>query len=402
MAIDPAVLQSDHLRDAWEAAAALPDEPAPRDLAALRSAVRDVPGETITAIVQQTLLRRRAGAKFGRTAQSWYFTRAGLEQSSRPAAAVRRARRLIELGVTHLYDLGCGIGADAHAARVSGLSVVAVDSDPVTVAVATANLPGAEVICADATTIAVPSDAAIFVDPARRAGHRPDGSSVRTHAPERWQPPWSWVTATGARHPRTVAKAAPGIPHEAIPIDCATEWVSIDGDLVEAAVWFPGLTDGLPRRSAVLLRSGTDPWHSETAAILSSDDPQPAASGALGSWLLLPDPAIVRAGLVDVACAEVHGRVVSPGIAYITTDNEPPARLGHRFRVEDVLPARPKTLRRELRNRGIATVTIRTRGLARDPQALRRQLQLPAEGHAAELVLTRSEGEAVALLVRAV
>ncbi|HQD22763.1 MAG TPA: SAM-dependent methyltransferase, partial [Arachnia sp.] len=79
----------------------------------------------------QAVLRRKAAAKFDR-ADEMLFTRDGLEQATRRAVARWRARRFVDAGVTEVWDLGCGIGADAMAFLEAGLRVVAVDADPET------------------------------------------------------------------------------------------------------------------------------------------------------------------------------------------------------------------------------------------------------------------------------
>ena len=79
---------------AWELAAALPDRPDPHDLARLREMLPDVPIGQWNAVVTQTLLRRKAEATLG--SGPWWLTEAGLQQASRPAVAVRRARQLAE------------------------------------------------------------------------------------------------------------------------------------------------------------------------------------------------------------------------------------------------------------------------------------------------------------------
>ena len=45
------------------------------------------------------------------------------------------------------------------------------------------------------------------------------------------------MTDLAARVPRTVVKVAPGMDHALIPTGAEAEWVSVGGDLVEAALW---------------------------------------------------------------------------------------------------------------------------------------------------------------------
>src|SRR4030095_16970744 len=100
-----------------------------------------------------------------------FFTRAGLEQATRPEVADHHARRFLQAGVRRVIDLGCGIGSDSMAFARAGLEVVAVEVDPQTAAVAQANLAGAaEVISADANEVAeqlMTPQMGAFCDPAR-------------------------------------------------------------------------------------------------------------------------------------------------------------------------------------------------------------------------------------------
>jgi hypothetical protein len=317
-----------------------------------------------------------------------FFTRAGLEQATRTIVAGRRAARLVAAGVTTLADLGCGIGADALAAGRAGIRVYAVDSDPLTAEVATAN---AEVLgladlvrvdCADAATVTVERFDAVFADPARRAGGR------RVFDPRSYSPPWDIVAALPSRVPRTVLKLAPGIDHALLPPGAEGEWVSVDGDLVEAAFWCGPLAS-VPRRATVLSAGG----HAE----LTGTGAAAAPVGAVGPYLFDPDPAVVRSHLVAEFAATVDGRLADPEIAYVYADSFSNTPFARCLAVTDVLPFSLKRLRALLRERGVGRVEIRKRGSALDPDGLRRDLRL-AGPNAASLVLTRVAGAPTVLL----
>ena len=117
------------------------------------------------------------------------------------------------------------------------------------------------------------------------------------------------------------------------------------------------------------------------------------------AWLLEPDPAIIRAGLVGDLGELVAGHVLSPGIAYLSCPDRPDPGWGRVSRVLAELPAKPKPLRAQLRRLGVGSLEIRTRGLDLDPARLRRQLDLAPGGPAASIVVTRVSGRAAALLV---
>ncbi len=390
--IPPADLLEPSTAPVWRAAAAL-TAPDPAAVARIRRKNPDIPADVVSAIITQTTLRRQAQPQLGSVADQLLFTSAGAQQCTRPVVAARRARLLAAQGITSIRDLGCGIGVDSLACQRAGLTVVPVEQDPATAQLAEANL-GIPVTVADVTSAELPEADATFVDPARREGDR------RILNPDRWAPPWPWVIDYAGQHPRTVAKAAPGLPHEAINSDCAAEWISVSGQLVETCVWFPGLTDALPRRSAVLLRPGDDPWQPAIEQQLGSEThPAPAPLGQPNDWIVEPDPAIIRSHLIDVLAARINAVGLSPGIAYLTTASPPTESWGQLFRMLAEVPAGGKALKLELRRRNIGKIEVHTRGLGIDPARLRKSLGLSGKGPVHHLLLTRVAGSASGFLV---
>lgn len=351
---------------------------------------RGVAPALAAAALTQVDLRQRAAAKFGPGAAAMFFTRAGLEQATRAVVADRRAARLAAAGVTTLADLGCGLGSDALAAGRAGIRVHAVDADPLTAAVATANVAAAglsdlvTVACADATTVPVEDFDAVFADPARR---RAGGG--RVFDPRSYSPPWDFIAGLPERVPRTVLKLAPGIDHALLPDGAEGEWVSAGGDLVEAAFWCGPLA-GVPRR-ATLLPGGAELTGSGLAR---------ADTGTVGRYLYDPDPAVVRSHLVAEFAAAIGGRLADPDIAYVYTDAPADTPFGRRLEITDVLPFSLKRLRTLLRERGVGRLEIRKRGSALEPEQLRKDLRL-AGPNGASLVLTRVANAPTVLLCAA-
>jgi SAM-dependent methyltransferase len=321
-----------------------------------------------------------------------FFTRPGLEQATRSEVARRRADRLRAAGVRTLADLGCGLGADAFAAARAGITVYAVEADPLTAELARANADvlgltdRVEVACADATTVDVSGYDAVFCDPARRRA----GTGRRVFDPAAYSPPWDFVAGLVARVPRTVLKLAPGIDHALIPAGAEAQWVSVAGEVVEAAFWCGPLAE-TPRR-ATLLRG-------DTAAELTGSGTAAAPVDGVRRYLYDPDGAVVRAHLVAEFAATVAGALADPAIAYVYADTPRPTPYARCFEVTDVVPFSLKRLRALLRDRGVGRLEILKRGSALDPDRLRRDLRLAGPA-AASLVLTRVDGAPTALLCR--
>ncbi len=364
----------------------------------------------VSAAATQARLRTRATARFPGPSRWW--TPDGLEQATRPVVAARHAQRFVEAGVGRVADLGCGVGSDALALAAAGMQVLAVDRDPEVLWAlsATAGDLGLPMTtaCGDVRTMSgpwnetppkdVPGDYGCFVDPARRTG------SGRTRAPESWSPPWSWVRSLAGRVPATGAKVAPGIDHAAVPAEAQVEWISVGGDLVEAGVWWGPLRRGSAHRQATVL-TGHDPepgalTDTGRATVLDDTDgvPEPQVGPVLG-WLVEPDPAVIRAGLVSVLAGRIAGHLLDPRIAYIVADARPePGALGTTFMVIDELPFARKALRAELRARGYADVVVKKRGVNVVPEQLRAALRLRGSGPTALLILTRTDAGPLALL----
>jgi len=372
---------------ALAAAAARPGDDPLAAAVALRS--QGIPPALAAAALTQVELRRRAVTKFGPAAGTMFFTRAGLEQATRAVVADRRAARLAAAGVRSIADLGCGLGSDALAAARAGIAVYAVDADPLTAAVAAANAEAAglaeriTVACADATTVPVQAYDAVFADPARR---RSGGG--RVFDPRAYSPPWDFVAGLAGRVPRTVLKLAPGIDHALLPPGAEGEWVSVGGELVEAAFWCGPLAE-VPRRASVLPSAGLTGTGAERAPV-----------GPVGAFLYDPDPAVVRSHLVAELAERIGGRLADPDIAYLYTDEPVDTPLARRLEITDVLPFSLKRLRALLRERGVGRLEIRKRGSALEPDRLRRDLRLSGPA-AASLVLTRVAGAPTVLLATA-
>lgn len=362
--------------------------------AALRSA--GLPGGLAAAALTQAELRRRAAGKFGAAAAGMFLTRAGLEQATRRVVADRRAARLRAAGVTTLADLGCGLGADALAAARAGIRVYAVEADPVTATMAAANAEAAgladlvTVSCGDATAFDVTGVDAVFCDPARRRA----GTGRRVFDPNAYSPPWDFVTGLATRVPRTVVKVAPGLDHALIPAGAEAEWVSADGDLVEAALWCGELAE-VPRRATVLRE------RDEAVSLLTGTGAQEAPVGPVRRFLYDPDPAVVRAHLVAELATDLDATLADASIAYLYGDEARPTPFARCLEITDVLPFSLKRLRALLRERRVGRVEIRKRGSALEPEKLRRDLRLSGD-EAAGLALTRVAGAPMVLVCRPV
>ncbi|HEY1620980.1 MAG TPA: class I SAM-dependent methyltransferase [Streptosporangiaceae bacterium] len=395
----------------------------------LASALRaDYPPELVAAALTQQALRNAAAAKFSRAAEM-LFTREGLEQSSAEQVAAHSAARLSPFAV--VADLCCGIGGDLTAlarpgAGPAGRRVLAVDRDPASLEFARHNAAvyGGEgrmsAVCADVREVVAgwpeaPSGTArdragrdgpgragagrdgtgldgvgtgrpgaagidaVFIDPARRSGGR------RLRAGD-GEPPLAWCLGLPSRVPAVGIKAAPGLPHELVPPGWETEFVAVGRSLKEALLWSPALATA-PRRATVL--PGPHILLPERGGAVPDRSP--------GEYLLDPNPAVTRAGLVEDLARLTGTWKIDPMIAFLAADREVRTPFARTLRVLDSLPWHEKQLARRLRELDIGAADIRRRGLAGDVELIRRRLKLSGS-RAAVLVATRHRDRPWALI----
>jgi hypothetical protein len=337
------------------------------------------PAELVAAALTQQSLRIAARVKFGR-ADDMFFTRAGLEMASPEIVARHSARRFA--GLPAVADLCCGIGGDLAAlAEVAG-RLLAVDADADAMRFARQNLaaqsPGAaaDFVCADVVDLpagVLSNVAAVFIDPARRAGgHRLRASDS--------QPPLDWCLGLAGQVSRVCIKTAPGIPHELVPAGWETEFVAVGRALKEALLWSPAFAT--TARRATILPTGDTLIAGEGAAVPVTEP---------GSYLLDPNPAVTRAGLVQELARDVGAWQIDPMIAFLSTDERVVTPFARTMRILASMPWHEKQAASKLRELGIGSADIRRRGLAGDVEQIRRRLGLQGD-QSATIVLTRREG----------
>lgn len=280
-----------------------------QNVSALRK--RGLSAEMTSVVLLQQRLRTKAAGKFGEFAARMFFTEDGLQQATRLSVAARHAARFRDAGVSHVADLGCGIGGDALALAGLGVRVTAADRDEVTAAIATYNLApfdNAEVVHGDAETLDLTAFDALWFDPARRS------SSKRLSNPADWSPSLSWVFDVATRTPAGI-KLSPAIDQSILPADAECQWIDDRGDTVECVVWTGSLARPGIRRSALVLSDG------ESHELVSADEDSSVPLGAIGTFLYDPCGAVLRAQLLGKLARELDATLITDQIAYLTNDS---------------------------------------------------------------------------------
>jgi hypothetical protein len=312
-------------------------------------------GDRAAVLVETTLLRRKAAAKFA-DPSDWLFTDEALQQATAEPVAAHRARRLA--GVT-VHDTTCSIGTELAALRNSAAYVVGSDIDPVRLAMAGHNVVGVDLCRADALR-PVTRDTVVLVDPARRSGGR------RRFDPRDYMPALDALLEVYRGD--LVVKCAPGIDFDELSrlgFRGEIEVTSLAGSVREACLWSAGLAgDGVTRRATML----------DTGEGVTDADPDDCTVAPAGRWIVDPDGAVVRAGLVRHYAAR-HGLwQLDPDIAYLSGDRLPENVRG--FEVLEELTYSERRLRQALSTRDAGAVEILVRGVHVDPDELRARLRL--------------------------
>jgi hypothetical protein len=345
----------------------------------------------VTAAIRLAEGCRRAAAKFTRADRMW-VDRTGLEQATSEPVARHKAQRF-RGRASLVVDLCCGIGGDTLA-LAEGADVIAVDLDDGMCRRTRWNAgvygvgEGVAVVHGRAESLAIRAGAWVHIDPDRRAIGQSRAKRIEDYAPGT-----PFLRSLARTLPAGAIKLGPASDFEASFGDLGVEFelVSLDGECKEATAWFGALATC--RRRATCLPAGAT-WTDRVTV------PGPIAPvGPVQGWVFDPDPALLRAGLID-SFATVHGLTrIAAGIDYLTGPEPVATPFLVGFEVVAVLPLDLKRLRRELTARGIGALEIKSRGVDLSPEQVRARLRLKGDERATVL-MAGGYGAARAIVAR--
>ncbi len=338
------------------------------------------PRELARSALETAILRGEAKSKFPQ-ADKMYFIREALEQASGYEVSSYRAERY--RGYAQIADLGCSIGGDTFAmAEVA--TVIGIDRDPLRLAIAQANLKAlgfdVPLIQTDLENsfpcLEYPA-VALFFDPARRANGR------RISSVKKYIPPLQIVAEWLTFFPALGVKISPAVnKRELFGYDAEIEFISYRGELKEAVLWFGPLKAG--HRRATLL-PGPHMMIDDVNTIESSRRPTLAMSQPL-RYFYEPDPAVIRAGMIQALMVRLGAAQIDQDIAYITSDKKKATPFARVWEVEDWFPFQLKNLRAYLRERNVGLVTVKKRGSPIIPEDLIHALRLSKDAEEERVV----------------
>lgn len=308
----------------------------------------------------------------GKLPSDWLMDADSAQQATPVEVAAYRAEFLAEQGVSSVHDITCSIGTEG---LNSPLDYFGSDLDESRVRMARHNLSSTKIFRADALTTTTTADV-LLADPARRAGGR------RITRPEDLVPPLPEVVDKH-RDKELAIKCAPGLDF--------SEWnglvtvASVDGGVKEACLYTPGLGTG---RRAVMIRG-------HKLDVLDDQETNLPEAGDIGSYLIDPDGAIVRSGLVRHYAAREGLHQIDERIAYLTGERIPQGASGFPF-IEKVPLKRLKSV---LKSYDAGSLEILVRGVEVDPDQLRKKMKLKGKKPFA-VIITRIGAQGIALLCK--
>lgn len=337
---------------------------------------------------------RRLAEKLG-VDEQLLAVREAVEQASAGRVATWHAQQ-VEAGA-RVLEVGCGCGGDSIALAHRAGNLIACDVDPVRAACAHTNLlafdlPNARAIpeegLAQLAVVAARADV-IYADPDRRPNGR------RSLDPSEWAPPLGALHDVARSGRRVLVKAAPALDAEPWGDRFDVTFVSHRRSCVEAFLRSRDPGSAAPRIDAVILPD-------DGPALPLEGSRGAAPEGAIGAFLSMPDPAAIRAGLLDELCRCFDARLPDGRIALLTTDAPAATPWLTHYRIEDVLPLKVADVRKALRRLGATHLSVHSRGVDLSAPELERQLRkaLARGGPAREVDVfaTRAQDRAVAIV----
>lgn len=367
----------------------------PADVAGVARLRKLAGADAVRAALQLATARRKAQAKFGPLAQHVVADAEAVEQASSLAVGEHKGRRFRGAGYDRVIDACCGMGGDAIGFAQAGLTVAAIDRDPLRAWMCQRNLRAAGAIghaaAADVASLDVGAlaDRALHLDPARR------DERGRIFRLADYQPGVPILRRLIEQAGAAAVKLSPAVDlqdlEQSLPPG-EVEFISEQGRLVQAVLWTGAAATA--SRSATVLEGGRR-HH------VAGDTDTPLPIGPMKKYLLAIDPAVERAGLMGQVAHEAGLAAVHRSLGLLTGDVVKPLPWGRWFELMDELPWRVGKVKQRLGELGGGVVEVKTRGKAVDTDAAQKQLRGEGDQVLTVFVLRWDERK-VALITRRV
>ena len=344
----------------------------------IQSLISDNPDKPIKEMLSQIKLQKRNLNKLP-ISNELLFTEQGAQQATSWKLAKYHATKF--KAFSKVADLCCGVGVDLINIAKGKEQVYAIDLDADTLKIAkynckSQNLNNIKFISGKAEEFNQQVDA-IFIDPDRRP------NSNRRIAPEEYSPPFSKIMELRNICPNIAVKLSPAIDYKRLNslIDCTLEFVSENGTLKEILLCMGDLATENCERKAVLLPTNLTLQNSNTKTKITE----------IQKYLFEPDPAIIRAGLVQELGCKIGYHLIDSKLALLTGSHILQSEFGKVFEVEEIMKFDLKKVRKYVRENKIGELIIKTRGFPESVERFRKKIKLKGKKSVVMFILRKGD-----------
>ena len=344
----------------------------------IQSLISDNPDKPIKEMLSQIKLQKRNLNKLP-ISNELLFTEQGAQQATSWKLAKYHATKF--KAFNKVADLCCGIGVDLINIAKEKEQVYAIDLDADILKIAkynckSQNLNNIKFISGKAEEFNQQVDA-IFIDPDRRPGRN------RRIAPEEYSPPFSKIMELRNICPNIAVKLSPAIDYIRLnlPIDSTLEFVSENGTLKEILLCMGDLATENCERKAVLLPTNLTLQNSNAKIKITE----------IQKYLFEPDPAIIRAGLVQEMGNKIGYNLIDSKLALLTGSHILQSEFGKVFEVEEIMKFDLKKVRKYVRENKIGELIIKTRGFPESVERFRKKIKLKGKKSVVMFILRKGD-----------
>ncbi|MBT4575558.1 MAG: hypothetical protein HOB92_03730, partial [Candidatus Cloacimonetes bacterium] len=218
---------------------------------------------------------------------------------------------------------------------------------------------------------------AIFIDPDRRPG------TSRRIAPEDYSPKFSQIIKLRDVCPNIAVKLSPAIDYKRlnIPSNSTLEFVSENGTLKEILLCMGTLSPENCERKAVLLPSELILKNSNVKIEIVE----------IQKYLFEPDPAIIRAGLVQELGSKIDYKLIDKKLALLTGSQISNTDFGKLYIVKQIIKYDIKQVRKYIRENEIGELIIKTRGFPESVEQFRKKIKLKGKSSVIMFILRKGD-----------
>jgi len=340
--------------------------------------LKQYPEKPIRQLLTLKKLQKQASNRI-KESTNFIFTIKGVQQSSSTLLAEYHSKKMEHFET--VADLCCGNGIDLHHIAVGKKQVWAVDFDKETLLAAKynnskhKNIKYLKIIAQDFTK----KVEAIFIDPDRRSGKR------RLVEAEDLSPSLSEVLEMQKITPNILVKLSPAMDYKNlyISVDHSWEFISENGELKEILLCLGMFAQ--KRNKAVLLPKKVE--------LIANNEKIDVSK--IKKYLLEPDVAIIRAGMVQDLGALFNANLIDEHLALLTFPEEIYSDYFKTYEVIDEINFNRKLLQKYLREKSIGKLVIKTRGFNQSVEQFRKKIKLTGEKSALMFILRIGKGHRI-------